>query len=138
MYTLIAMIMFASCGQTTTQENVVHNDTSLLNVQNTPMFTQANNVAPNNYKHAPSTTQNTPTQSKKKPVRLRDDATGMVMVTFPVPESWNPAQGQPDIQLEGPGGIKVYKEMTNTFYFSTDEATNAVNSLTVISLINLY
>jgi len=122
-YALIAIGLFASCGQTS-QEKLANTENQMPNTSNTKMFANNSDGLQNNFQNSNIPVQNTPIQSEKKYVRMRDDDTGMTMMRFPVPNSWNPSNAQQHILLEGPRGIKVFKDISNTFYFSDNAEYN--------------
>jgi len=123
-YALIAIGLFASWGQTTSQENFADTENQMPINSNNKMFANKSVGFQNNVQNTTRQEPKSYIQKEKKLVSLRDPASGMVIGSLPVPNSWNLMEGDTTILLQGPNRTIVYKEIAASFYYSSDTAMN--------------
>ncbi|GEQ85305.1 hypothetical protein ULMS_08130 [Patiriisocius marinistellae] len=62
----------------------------------------------------------------KKNYVLTDPSTGQSLGTMPIPSSWQPVRNSKEFYLQGPGGVKIYNDMSNFFHYSNDASYNQI------------
>ena len=143
-YGLLVSLLFASCGNSTSEnqydefgnENYENYDNNTSNdfAQNDGGFQQNNQGVQQNNQRMQQTNYNQTNQQgnfnnnssngRKKRFKLNNPSTGAVIGTFPIPNAWQPARGSKELLLTGPNGIKVYKDRSDFYYYSNDQAYN--------------
>jgi hypothetical protein len=147
-YALIAILLFASCGNSTSEtqydefgnenfENYEQNEFA-KNGGGYQQNNQGNQQNNQGYQNGNQRTQqvnyqqngqqgnynNASSNGGKKGYLLKDPSTGATVATFPIPSSWQPTSGDKQTYLKGPNGLKIYTDMSNFFYYSNDSGFN--------------
>lgn len=148
-YALIAIILFASCGNSNTEpqnenfgnenfENYAQNDQNEFAQngggyqqnqayqngnqgmqQNNPRMQQVNYTSGNQ-----QGTINTSTNGGKKQYDLKDTTINMVAGSMPIPSTWRATPGNPETYLAGPNGLKIFNDVSNYFHYSNEAGYN--------------
>ncbi len=143
-YTLLAIFLFTSCGNSTSEnqndefgnenfENYENNSPNEFaqnggSYQRNNQGQQQNNQRMQQDNYNQSSQQgnfnNSSSNGGKKAYQLKDPSTGTTVATFPIPNSWQPTPRNKETYLAGPNGLKIYKDMSNFFYYSNDSGYN--------------
>ena len=140
-YALLAILLFASCGNSTSETVYDEFGNEAYNQQDQQSFGQNNGgyqqnnqgqqqnnqrmqQGNNNQQGQQGNFNNASSNGGKKGHQLKDPSTGTTFATFPIPNSWQPTTGDKLIYLEGPNGLKIYNDMSNFFYYSNDSGYN--------------
>jgi len=114
-YALIAILLFASCGKVITTES--------LDSEGSKDLAQLSGGYQEVRQKSAATLPSQKLQ-KKKLVPICDESLEIVAGSISVPESWGVIEGDDEVFLQGSQGIKMYKDISNFYYYSTDKDFN--------------
>lgn len=124
-FALLAILLLASCNEsaaTAPQPTTFQNEKAITNNDRLiALNTDADQYNLQTRAHSDFINQ---IQQRKKLVPVRIPGSGMVKGSLPVPNTWNLTDSNPEILLQGPNGVQVYKEVVASFYHSPDEKMN--------------
>lgn len=117
-FALLAVVLF-SCGNKQQEQSFVEASYA----ENYNQTLQASNV--NYQKNNPTTgKQSMNAGGDKKQFVIKDPSNGMTYGTMPIPQSWRPTPNDKETYLQGPNGIKIFKDASNFFIYSNDSGFN--------------
>lgn len=113
----------ASYAQNYYQGNNNYNDVQEATFVNSN-FNQSQSLQNTNTNYQQSNKKPMDTNGSKKTFVIKDPSNGMTYGTMPIPQSWKPTPNDKETYIQGPNGIKVFKDASNFFMYSNDPGFN--------------